>query len=306
LRVLVTGAGGFVARHVIAALRERDHVPIAAYHHRAVGASVDSAVFSVDDPVGALSAIRKAKPEAIVNCAAYGVDYRQQDIALAVAVNVLGPAQLFSAARDAGVSRFVQVGTGYEYGSHDARISEDSDCVPVGTYGATKAAGSVILMELGRRAEPAPVLVRPFSMYGPGEVASKLVRQILDAAVTGADLDLTEGRDIRDYMPVADVARAIAAMTTIAESRFPYGGVFNICSGRSTTVREFAQAVSSAAGGTGGLRFGALPPRTNPLLQVVGDPSRWRSFCEENGIAEVLSETPMAAVISQMIEERHR
>jgi nucleoside-diphosphate-sugar epimerase len=306
LRVLVTGAGGFVARHVIAALRNQEHTPIPAYHHAPSNPPDGFVSFSIEDPAAARTAIRQTQPDAIVNCAAYSVDHGQQDLALAVTVNVLGPAQLFIASRDAGVGRFVQVGTGYEYGSHDLGITEETDCVPVGTYGASKAAGSLVLMELGRRLGQAPVLVRPFSMYGPGEAPSKLVPQVVDAVVTDAELDLTEGRDLRDYMPVGDVARAIAALATIAEPGFPYGDVFNICSGRSTTIRELVQAVAAAAGGTGRLRFGALPSRSDALLRVVGDPSRWRAFCDENGMTDVLRETPLAEVIKRMIDERRR
>jgi nucleoside-diphosphate-sugar epimerase len=161
-------------------------------------------------------------------------------------------------------------------------------------------------MQLGPRDGLAPVLVRPFSMYGPGEAVPKLVPQIIDAMVSDAELDLTDGREIRDYMPVMDVARAIAALTTIAEPRFPYGGVFNICSGRSRTVREFVEAIAAVVGGTGTLRFGALPSRTDTMLRVVGDPSRWRVFCEENGLTQVLSQTPLSVVIKQMIDERQR
>jgi nucleoside-diphosphate-sugar epimerase len=303
LRVLVSGASGFVAGHVIAALEDQGHTPIPAYHHAPSDAPQDLVSFSIEDPGAARAAIRQTQPDAIVNCAAYGVDHRQQDLASAVTVNVLGPAQLFRASREAGVGRFIQVGTGYEYGSHELRITEQTDCVPVGTYGASKAAGSLILMELGRRLGEAPVLVRPFSMYGPGEAASKLVPQVVNAVAGNAELDLTEGRELRDYMPVGDVARAVAALTTIAEPRFPYGDVFNICSGRSTTIREFAEAVAAAAGGTGRLRFGALPSRSDALLCVVGDPARWRAFCEDNDMPEILDETPLAVVIGQMIDE---
>jgi len=306
LRVLVTGAGGFIARHVIAALGNQGHTPIPAYHHAPSNPTDGFVSFSIEDPAAARAAIRQTQPDAIVNCAAYGVDHGQQDLALAVTVNVLGPAQLFMASREAGVGRFIQVGTGYEYGSHELGITEETDCVPVGTYGASKAAGSLILMELGRRLGQAPVLVRPFSMYGPGESPSKLVPQVVDAVLADAELDLTEGRELRGYMPVIDVARAIAALTTIAEPLFPHGDVFNICSGRSTTIREFAEAVAAAAGGTGRLRFGTLPSRSDALLRVVGDPARWRAFCGDNGIAEVLGETPMAVVITRMIDEMRR
>jgi nucleoside-diphosphate-sugar epimerase len=306
LRVLVTGAGSFVARHVIAALGNQGHTPIPAYHHAPSNPADGFVSFSIEDPTAARAAIRQTQPDAIVNCAAYGVDHRQQDLALAVSVNVLGPAQLFMASREAGVGRFIQVGTGYEYGSHELAITEQTDRVPVGTYGASKAAGSLILQEAGRRLGQAPLLVRPFSMYGPGEAPSKLVPQVVAAVVADAELDLTEGRELRDYMPVNDVARAIAALATIAEPRFPHGEVFNICSGRSITVREFVQAVMAATGGTGRLRFGALPSRSDTPLRVVGEPSKWRAFCEENGLAEVLDETPLAIVIKQMIDEVRR
>lgn len=305
MRVLVTGATGFLGRHVVAELRAAGATPIAGVHRAEprVDLRCERVQLAVEDAASIRSALGDAHPDAIVHCAAYGVDHREQDLLAAVSVNIAGSLQLYAAAREAGVERFVHVGTAYEYGDHPGAIDEATPLIPEGLYGASKAAAGIMLLERGRRYGCPPLIARPFSMYGPGEGRHKLVPQIIAASVCHAELALTEGHELRDYLPVADVARALAALACLETARFPFGATFNLCSGRAVSVRALAEAVADAAGGVATLRFGASPSRTDAPRSVVGDPTRWRAFCGAHELERVLVETPLAAVVTAMLAE---
>lgn len=296
-RVLVTGASGFLGRHVCNALVVEGAQPIPAVRpgSNAVVPHWESRVeLDLCRPETIDAALDAAKPDAIVHCAAYGVDYRQQDPIQAVAVNLAGTVALFQAAEARGIAPFVHVGTGYEYGSQPGAISEDAPLRPVGLYGATKAAASLVLSDLGRRSPTPPIIVRVFSMYGPGEGDHKLVPQILNAARTGRPLDLGPGDEVRDYSFVRDVALGIAWLARSQPPRQGDGPVLNLCTGEATTVRAFATAVASRLGVAELLRFDRLPARPDRLASVVGDPCRWRALSERAGRPELAQPTTLA------------
>ena len=240
-------------------------------------------------------------PAVVVNCAAYGVDNRDQEPLRAVAVNVAAPAALFLEA-DAHGAAFVHIGTSYEYGSHEGPISESTPLRPIGVYGATKAAGSLLLAALAPRAARRPLIVRCFGLYGPREGTHKLVPQILRAKRRQEPLALTSGTQVRDYMFVGDAARFIAELACADPATWPDGGIVNLCSGQAVTVEQFARSVAAAIGAEELLEFGKNPERANEAARVVGDPSRFRAWCERTGRSKLATIAPVADAVGAMME----
>ena len=204
-RVLVTGATGFLGAHVVAELLRRGQHAIAARRQDSDPwrlAQHDDLPYVPLDLCSRDSlrrALNSVKPAAVVHCGAYGVDYRQQTPLDAIVTNVTGTGMLVEAAAQAGVERFIHVGTGYEYGSKTSPISETDRLAPATLYGATKAAGALAAVETAGRWQLPLCVVRPFTMYGPGEGVQKLVPAIQIACRTNRTLALTKGEQVRDY-----------------------------------------------------------------------------------------------------------
>jgi nucleoside-diphosphate-sugar epimerase len=250
--LLITGASGFLGAHVAAGVAAR-------------GWDV------LDSDADALAAALDGV-DAVVHCAAYGVDYRQSDFHIALALNVAGSMRLAEAAARRGC-RLVHVGTSYEYGTEDGVLAEDRRLSPTGIYGVTKAAATLAMLDHARRMAAPVAVVRPFSMYGPLEGAHKFVPMVMAASRAGRAVELTPGHQERDYLYVGDVVDA--CLTLAAADRFPAGEVFNICSGAGVTLRDLATAAVAAAGGDPAvLRWGAKDYRPAESMKVVGDPAR--------------------------------
>lgn len=276
--LLVTGASGFLGAHVAAGAQARGLSVRAALRassdrHRLDRLAPGVATVDLDladraaDLAAALDGV-----DAVIHCAAYGVDYRQSDFATALDLNVAASMRLAEAAAAAGV-RFVHVGTSYEYGTEDGTLAEDRRLAPTGIYGVTKAAASLALQDLARRTGAPIVVVRPFSMYGPLEGAHKFVPMVMAASRTGHTVDLTPGGQQRDYLYVGDVVAA--CLDLVAATPFPAGEVFNICSGQGIGLRALAgAAVAAASGDPAVLRWGAKPYRPAESMRVVGDPAK--------------------------------
>ncbi|MFT4252436.1 MAG: NAD-dependent epimerase/dehydratase family protein [Caulobacter sp.] len=273
--VLVTGTSGFLGAHVCGALAAAGWRVNAAVRPTSVldrlealcpsARPVDLDFDLAPDALGGI--IRDLNVEAVVHCAAYGVDYRQNDTAQALAFNVGFTARLVEASAAVGLGQFVHIGTSNEYGLADGPIDETTPLNPVGAYGSSKAAGLIVARERAKALGQRFVAARVFGMYGPLEGSHKFVPQVMAAARDGGALDLTAGEQIRDYAYVGDVAEACVAM---ADGAGDDGLVVNLASGRPVTLRALGDAAAEAAGGRGVLNWGAKPYRPGEPMSVVG------------------------------------
>lgn len=136
---------------------------------------------------------------------------------------------------------------------------------PMGSYGASKLAGTRLLThrasELGVRA----VTARLFTVYGPGEHRGRLLPTLIEAAKSGAPVSLTEGRQERDFCYVDDVANGLLRLGL---SDATGGETVNLASGRLTSVRDFALTAARVLGiPKERLEFGQQPVRDDEMWQ---------------------------------------
>ncbi|MCU0664620.1 MAG: NAD(P)-dependent oxidoreductase [Myxococcota bacterium] len=295
MKLLVTGARGFLGRWVVRTAHKAGHDVVVGCTTRSqanevkdhalsspYACRVEAVVCDVCDAQQIKDVIEAVACDAIVHCAAYGVDYRQQDALRAILVNTGGAVCVHEAAAETSVEKIVYVGTAYEYGSALELLTELHPLCPTGIYGASKAAASKLIAQLSPR--PAWTLCRPFGMFGRGEGDHKLVPQIIRACRERKTLDLTDGADVRDYSFVGDVAAMLVALAELPLGVFPVGETFNLCSGTAMTIRQFAQRIAEHFGGRDLLRFGQLQSRTHESTTVVGDPTRFRTFVARVGL----------------------
>ena len=115
-------------------------------------------------------------------------------------------------------------------------------------------------------------VARIFFCYGRHEQRERLVPSIITSLINDVPLDLTEGRQLRDYLDGRDIARALwLLLNSDAE------GAFNIGSGVSVEVRHLAEIVGNALGRPELLRFGARPEGPDTAREILADTSRIRS-----------------------------
>jgi UDP-glucose 4-epimerase len=169
--------------------------------------------------------------------------------------------------------RIVHVGSCIEYGNGiDGAQTEDSPLDSDTTYGQSKADVSrVILNGFGNGTTAA--VARIFFCYGRHEQRERLVPSIITSLLEGEPLDLTEGRQRRDYIDARDVAEALLALLgSDAE------GAFNVGSGQSVEVRRVAEILGEAIGRPELLRFGARPEGADTAFEILADTTRIQSL----------------------------
>jgi nucleoside-diphosphate-sugar epimerase len=270
-RVLVTGAGGFLGGHVAKVLKRKGFAVAPAVRSRHEKGCIVLDV-RCKEQVG--DVFRTVRPTHVVHCAAYGVNFADQDPRMAIEINVLGSLSVMEAAAEQGVQHFLHIGSCFEYGSKPGAISEAACAEPTGVYGASKAAATLMLIERARALGVPLTVARPFGMWGPGEADYRLLPQIVKAWRRREPLDLTLCDVVRDYTFVEDMAEYVSELLEV--ENLPAGAIVNLGSGRAVELRGFVLEIADLLGIRELMRFGRRSHRAGEMASLVADVSYMR------------------------------
>jgi nucleoside-diphosphate-sugar epimerase len=166
------------------------------------------------------------------------------------------------ALQDAGCRRFLAAGTCFEYATNEERLRESSPTGPRTLYAQSKLELCNALQSL----EMETAWVRFFYQYGPFEDPRRLVPVVINALLRGQEAKLVPGDRGRDFLHIEDVASAVVA---VAQSSLK--GAVNIGMGTPTTVAEIGTKIGELIGKPELVKLGALPyPPTEPI-HIVAD-----------------------------------
>ena len=268
-RILVTGAAGFVGRHLLPALR-------AAFP----AAELATQPFDVADPAAVTQAVRQARPDACVHLAAISaIPAAQSDPDAAWRVNLGGTLSLARAlAAEQPGCTLLFASTADAYGrSFKAGVGLDESAAlnPMNTYGATKAAADLALGAMAGDSLRV-IRARPFNHTGPGQSADFVVAAFArQAARIAAGLQppvLRVGAldPLRDFLDVRDVCAAYALCLARADT-IPPGSVLNIASGAPRRVGDVLAELLELAGVEATVENDASRMRASEITLAAGD-----------------------------------
>lgn len=301
-RVVVTGASGLVASHLVRALLERGDDVVAIVGPASDPWRIADVLEHVEIVRADVRSLRRdaaGRADVVLHLAAAGL---RPDEAPSVVVetNVLGTLRTLELAAQAGARRFVYCGSGFEYGPGECH-SEVESLRPLSEYGASKAAGGLIAHAFERRVGLEVVTVRPFTVYGPYEAAYRLVPSTLLAALDGGPVEITSGTQTRDFLWIGD---AVDGLLAAADVQAAAGEMLNLCTGIATPVRTVAELAAQVAGTGAEVRVGALPDRAVEYDTLSGDATRAKAVLGWE--ARVSLREGLARTAEWLGRERHR
>jgi GDP-4-dehydro-6-deoxy-D-mannose reductase len=284
MRVLVTGADGFVGHHLRAYLHGRGDTVVAwAGPRPANHPPPDFDVVDVRDATAVHLAVANAKPDAIIHLAAISsVAQSHAEPALALEVNAMGTLHLCAAAKALSPSpRLLLVSSGEVYGDTGTQpATETTVLAPTSPYAASKVAAEAVAFQFARSYGMRVVCARPFNHLGRGQAPNFAVpafaRQLVEARRSRARRAMSVGNldPIRDFSDVGDVVEAYGLLLDRGVS----GESYNVSSGTGHSIRSILQQLVEITEVDIDVRVDPAKVRASELPVLVGDSSKIRAL----------------------------
>lgn len=272
MRVLVTGADGFVGRHLCSSLEENGDTPVPL-----VGVDVR-------DGRALAEAFSRARPQGIIHLAAVSsVADSQKSPVTTFEVNTLGTVNVCQAARELEPNpRLLLVSSGEVYGaiSPGQPATEKARTAPTSPYGASKLAAEIAGIQFARSYGMPVVVARPFTHLGRGQAPTfaipSFARQLAHARRGAGRATVKVGNleAVRDFSHVRDV---VAAYRVLLE-RGVSGEVYNVSSGRGRSIRSVLDELIALVGIEVDVQVDPARLRPSDIPNMVGDSSRMRAL----------------------------
>jgi len=247
-RVLVTGGAGFIGRRVVRALLAEGHDVTVADLRAFPDTEVRSVVGDLCDPGGPARAVRPGTDAIIHLAAVTSVLSSVQDPISTHRLNVDATARLLELAREYEVGTFLLASTNAVVGGGTAPgevITERSVLRPLTPYGATKAAGEMLLGSYANCYGITGAALRFSNVYGPGMTEKdSFIPRLMRAARDGEGVQVRgDGSMLRDVVHVDDVVQGVAVAW-----RSRHNGPLILGSGQSVTVSEMVTTARRVTG----------------------------------------------------------
>ncbi|MDD5297431.1 MAG: NAD-dependent 4,6-dehydratase LegB [Rhodocyclaceae bacterium] len=258
MKVLVTGAGGFIGSHLVERL-VRDGAEVRAFLHynsrndwgllelasKDVMAHVEVVTGDIQDPFSVSAAVKGCRTVYHLS-SLIAIPYSYVAPQNYVTTNVLGAVNVMQACREHGVDKVVHTSTSECYGTAQyVPIDEKHPLQGQSPYSASKIGADMIAESYWRSFGLPVAIVRPFNTFGPRQSARAVIPTIISQALAGKDIRLGSLTPTRDLNYVEDTVEGFVRVAQAPEST---GQVLNIGSGREISIGDLAQLILKMTG----------------------------------------------------------
>lgn len=279
--VLVTGASGFIGRHLTERLlAEGCDVAVLVRSSSRLSAPIERAArrLNLDDWAGEplQRLLRNVDFGMLFHLASYGVAPDQRQLSEMMKINVELPLDLVRLAAEQGAA-VTMAGSCSEYAAPvgDQLLGENAPLETGKLYGSFKAASGIVASSVARELKVPFALLRLFNVYGPGEAAHRLLPSLLRRLLADEFVPLSPGGQVRDFVYVDDVVDALLVAAERVEVDRSVPNIFNVATGTGNTVRHYCEIVAGLLGKSPHLLgFGEIGMRPDEVMFMVGDPTR--------------------------------
>lgn len=265
MKILVTGANGYIGRHVVSELLNMGHQVIACDLH----------VLNVDERAEKLEKDLFTTSDNIFNetgCPDVCIHLAWRDGFVHNSMNHLGDLsghfRFLTSMIDGGLKQLVVMGTMHEVGYHEGVITGDTPCNPLSMYGIAKDALRRAILLYCENKNCVLQWCRAFYILGDDKNNHSIFTKLLEADEAGKKMfPFTTGKNKYDFITVTELAHQIASVATQAEVT----GIINCCSGNPTSLADQVEQYIQEHHLKIKLEYGVYPDRAYDSPCVYGD-----------------------------------
>ncbi len=278
MKILVTGATGFVGKHVINELLKYDHQIIASVRNKISLPELKDKIKVIEFDLDNFQRDKNyfselCSPDLLIHVAWQGLpNYKN---AFHVEKNLPSHSAFLKNMVTNGLQNLVITGTCFEYGMKDGCLSEDIESDPQNPYAIAKDKLRKFLEKLQKHYSFNLKWIRLFYMYGIGQNPNSLLSQ-LESALQKEDavFNMSGGDQLRDYLPIETVAEYIVKISL----QNKIDGIINCCSGVPIKVKTFVKNYLEKNNKKINLNMGYYPYSDYEAMAFWGDSSKLKKI----------------------------
>jgi dTDP-6-deoxy-L-talose 4-dehydrogenase (NAD+) len=276
-KVLVTGSGGYIGRHVTKEFLDHGYEVIAAdlnndnVDPRAT--KINTSIFSdIEDPYTYFGSPDICVHLAWRNGFVHNAPTHMQDVSAHFT--------FLKKLIDSGISRVAVMGTMHEVGYWEGAIDENTPCKPLSLYGIAKNALRESVLHLVEGTQTKLYWLRAYYILGDDFRNHSIFSKIMQMAAEGKkSFPFTSGKNLYDFIEVEELARLICASV----SQDKYTGMINVCTGEPRSLGEQVKLFIAKHGLDISPEYGAFPDRAYDSPGVWGNADKIKKILSERG-----------------------